>query len=147
MSFHEDRRRLQAFNLSIRQRLEQAEARIPEINQLIDRVAWLGVMPNLALLGDVVIQRPYGGNTGPQDSSQILQAGLLLPGGLGATFWDMEELLQLRKENGGIVPHAASHFVPFDELSPGEKAILYPHLETLVDRFWHLYLAEIGRTE
>jgi len=143
MSFHEDRRRLQEFNLAIRQNLEEAEAKIPEFNELIDRVASLDILPNLVLLGDIVMQRPYCVVSGPVDSGQILQATLLLPGGLGATVWDTEEYLALEQEYDGISRHAASHFFAFDELSPGEKGILFSHLEPLVERFWSFYIAQL----
>jgi len=143
MSFHEDRQRLQEFNLVIRQRLEEAEAKIPELNELIERVASLSILPSLVLLGDIVMQRPYGMPNGPVDSAQILQAVLLIPGGLGVTVWDTEEYLALEQEDDGISRHAASHFIAFEDLSPGEKGILFSHLEPLVERFWSFYIAQL----
>lgn len=142
MSFHEVRRRLQEFNLRLRRRLEEAEARIPELNELIERVASLGVLPDLVLLGKVALQRPYDTGQGPEDSSQVLQAALLVPGGLGAVIWDTEDLLSVREEPGGLVPHAKSRFFPFDELSPGEKGVLFAHFAPLVERLWEEHLCQ-----
>lgn len=126
--------KLRMLNLVLRLRLEQAEARIPGINDLIQQLFTIELVPETALLGLVIFERHYSARTGPQDSSQILQSALLIPGGLGVIFWDSEEYLAFRNHPPENLQELFLKFVPFDRCGSAVKALLLPQVEPLMER-------------
>lgn len=135
MSFHEDQERLNRIDLLLRQRLDLAELYVPKFNDLIRRLATLGVWNDVVLLGDIIVQRPYSPGMGPIDSGQLLQAALLVPGGIGAAVWDTEEWLELRQTQFGLEREARLHFRSFDSLALGEKSPLIQSFGPLMKEF------------
>lgn len=126
--------RLRMLNLVLRLRLEQAEARIPGINDLIQQLFAIELLPETALLGLVIFERHYSAQTGPQDSSQVLQAAILIPGGLGVVCWDSEDYLAFRNHLPENLQELFLKFVPFDRCGSAVKALLLPQVEPLMER-------------
>jgi len=128
--------KLQNINVIIRQQLEIAEAKIPELNRLLSQLAALKLLNDIALLGGVLISREYGAVAGITDSGQVLVAALVLPGGLGACVFDSEQYAMLDEFDGGRT--AKLSFQSFDESEPAVRALLLPHVEPLLDRLIHM---------
>jgi hypothetical protein len=124
---------LRQLNLTLRQQLEAAEARVPAINEQIAQLAGIGLIQDAALLGEVVYDKAYSPVPNPTDGSLVLQAAILIPGGLGLVAWDREEFLAVRDQGPG---YRDTHlrFVSFDELGSALKALLLPQVEPLLDR-------------
>lgn len=133
---------LRQLNLSLRLQLEQAEARIPVINELIERLAAIELVSETALLGLVIYEKHYSSQSGPQDSSQVLQAVLMIPGGFGVICWDVEEYLAFRDHPPEDLSNLFLKYVPFDSCVSAVKALLLPQVEPLMEllmkRFSHL---------
>jgi hypothetical protein len=111
-----------------------AEARVPEINRLLEQLVAVQIINETALLGDVVISRLYSALYAPADSGQVLVAALLLPGGFGVVLYDSEELAQLEQSPCDGHKITSLNFQPFDACEPAIRALLLPHLEPLLDR-------------
>jgi len=126
---------LRQLNLRIRQQLEIAEARVPEINGLLAQLTSTGLLNETALLGGVVISRSYSAVCGQDDSGQILVAALLVPGGLGVACFDSEELALLDEYTYREGKAAFLNFRPFDQCELAIRALLLPHVEQLLARF------------
>lgn len=125
--------RLRQLNLSLRLQLDQAEARIPAINDLIEQLGAIDLLCEAALLGLVIYERHYDLSKGPRDSGQVLQSALMIPGGIGVLLWDTDEYLAFRSDPD---PNEASlflKFVPFDDCEGAVKALLLPQIEPLME--------------
>jgi hypothetical protein len=133
---------LKDLNLSLRQLLEAAEAKIPPLNEQILQLATIDLVRDAALLGEMIYDKAYGPIPSETDNSLLLQVALLVPEGLGLVAWDREEFLALRGEGPGY-RGARLRFVPFNELGSALKAMLLPHVEPLLDRL--LVIADISR--
>jgi len=124
---------LQYLNLLLRLHLEEAEVRIPEINDLIRQLFTIEFVPETALLGLVIYERHYSALTGPHDSSQVLQSALLIPGGLGVILWDSEDYLRFRNAPPVDQGELFLKFVPFDQCVSAVKALLLPQVQPLME--------------
>ena len=89
---------LEQLNLAIRQETEHAEPYFRTLNMQLRQLHSSGLFPNVALLGPVVLVRPYGVD-GPWDTGEIVQAALGLPSGFGAIYWDTEEIGENQDES------------------------------------------------
>ena len=125
--------KLTRLNLSIRQQLEEAELRIPEINAQIRAVTALGSHDQLTIEGDIVLQTPYLPNLGLNDSCQIYQAVLVASDGIGVAIIDMEDFLE-RQRNPDSDIALSARFQAFDECSSFVKAALLPQVDPLLER-------------
>lgn len=83
---------LQTLNLQLRSQLEFAEHLIPQLNQQILQLGKIQLLDHAAILGDIIYDRCYSDEVDGPDSL-VLQAALLIPGGIGAIAWDREEYL------------------------------------------------------
>lgn len=138
MTFQDDQDRLNRIDLRLRQQLEQAELQIPIFNASVQRIASLGLINDVVLLGEILIRRPYAPGHGPTDSNQIIQAVLLIPGGIGAAVCDTEDWYRLQKLPADLESEAALRFRAFDLFTPGEKALLMLASGPLMSRFSQL---------
>lgn len=133
---------LRQLNLSLRIQLEQAEARIPGINDLIEQLATIELVSETALLGLVIYEKHYSALNGPQDSGQVLQSVLMIPGGIGVICWDTEEYLAFRDHPPDDLSELFLKYVPFNSCVSAVKALLLPQVEPLMEllmkRFSHL---------
>ena len=112
--------------------LEHAEADAERINDLVKRIGALEIVPGAIFLGKNK-KRPYE-DLGRSDSSQIMQAVLLIPAGLGVCYFDMEEYGELQCDRNGLEREANRRFIPFMECGPAERAFLGQDVE-LFKRF------------
>jgi hypothetical protein len=140
MTLQENQQKLHEFNVFIRRLLEEAELRIPRINQIIEQVAIVGLAADLVLMGGVVAQLPYAASHGPHDSGQVLQAVLVVPGGIGVAIWDSEELIQFRNLPEPPAHQIRARFVRFDDMLAAEKALIMLHAGPLLLRLCSVVL-------
>ena len=134
MSITDSLVKLQRLNVSIRAQLEQAEARIPAINVAIEQLSGIQLLPETALLGHVIFERHYCPIVGPTDTSQVLQAALLIPQGLGIVMWTLDEYITFRNAPNNHQGDITVRFVGFDDLEFAIKGLLMPHTQSLLDR-------------
>lgn len=79
--------KLQKLNMDLRQRLEQAELTIPQLNEQIEHLVRIGLVHENVYLGDIVMDQTHSDSS---DMSTVKQAALLVPGGFGILHWDRE---------------------------------------------------------
>lgn len=102
--------------------LEQGEASVLEAKDLCDCLVRTGAVAPAVLPGPIVATNPYPAG-GPTDSGQAVQAVLRLPGGLGAVWWDTEELCALSAgPPEEAEAEAARQFTPYAECPPLVRA-------------------------
>lgn len=92
-------------------------------------------MPQTAILGRVIETRPYAPIEGGHSSGQVVQASLLIPGGVGVLLWDTEDFVLQSKIPDGLESHAWAHHVPFDRCTPADQVALAEELPKLIGRF------------
>ena len=124
--------------LQIRSQLDQADAHVSNINQIVESIGDLKLITERTLLGHVVHMQEYSPRSQMTDSGLVLQAALDIPKGLGIAAWDSETYAELRTSPEGLDPHASLKFVPFNELEPAIRALLLPHVESLLIRLIQL---------
>ncbi|HEY7427185.1 MAG TPA: hypothetical protein VH682_23325 [Gemmataceae bacterium] len=98
---------LKWLNFWIRHASDQADAKMREVNHLIRQLSVTGVVHDTVLLGPVIHRRYYAPQAGGSDSSQLAQAALCVPGGLGVILWDSEEYAELCEIAEGLESEAA----------------------------------------
>jgi hypothetical protein len=128
-------KRLKELNLLLRSQLELAEARIAPLNDQLAQLARIDFLHNEALFGAFVYHRAYS-NPGAGDGSLLLQAAILIPGGIGLVAWDREEYFSLEGPDGPTYRDARPRFTPFHELDHAQKALLLPQVEPLLDQLF-----------
>ena len=69
--------------LRMKHQLETAEAKAAGLNGFVNEVWQFGLSSRTAFLGPVITTRAYDPEEGGVDSGQVIQAVLLVPGGLG----------------------------------------------------------------
>lgn len=121
--------------LKLRRQMEIAEAQASGVNCLVNAVWRMGLLPRSAYLGPVIHTRPYSPQPGGHDSGQVFQASLLMPGGVGVSIWDTEELAELSAVPDGLEAAAFMRHVPFEECDQSIRALLRPFIPLLTGRF------------
>ncbi len=121
--------------LKLRRQMEIAEAQASGVNCLVNAVWRMGLLPRSAYLGPVIHTRPYSPQPGGHDSGQVFQASLLMPGGVGVSIWDTEELAELSAVPDGLESAAFMRHVPFEECEQSIRALLRPFIPLLTGRF------------
>ncbi len=129
---------LRQLNIKLRSQLEQAETFIPELNRQIKQLANLQFAGDTVILGQVVYERHYAARSGPMDSSQVLQAALLAPGGIGVVLWDQAEYLAFRSVPEPRQSDVTIRFVSFEECEPAVRGLILPQVEPLMQRLYQL---------
>ena len=71
---------------------------------------------------------------GPEDSGQVFQAALLVPGGFGVIVLDSEEYLDHQKDLIRATHDLPLRFMRFDECQSAIKALLLPEAHKLLGR-------------
>lgn len=114
---------LQTLNLQLRSQLEFAELLIPQLNQQIAQLGVIRLLDRIAILGDILYDRCYLDDESSGDGL-VLQAALLVPGGIGAIAWDREEYLAHLRRGPTELHTVQTQFMAFGELASGQKAVL-----------------------
>ena len=78
MTINETLSQLRTLLLQMRSQLDQADAHVPEINNVVRSIAELQIVAERTLLGHVVHMQEYSPQTQPVDSGIVLQAALCL---------------------------------------------------------------------
>lgn len=143
MNFESFEERFNEISLMLHYRLERAELQIPRLNETIERITRLGIVHDLALIGDVLTVRPYAAETGILSTGQVLVTTLLLPGGAGATTWDTEDHRLIAHNPEIAMSEARSRFRSFEDLSPGEKALMSYTIGPLVQELSRIVLQSV----
>jgi len=121
--------------LRLRHQLEIAEARVPRWNQLFQEFWRAGLVSQTAILERVIETRPYASIEGGHSSGQVVQASLLIPGGVGVLLWDTEDFVRHSRIPDGLESHAWAHHVPFDRCEPAHQVALADELPMLIACF------------
>lgn len=121
--------------LRLRHLLEIAEARVPRWNRLVQEFWRAGLVSQTAILGRVIETRSYAPIEGGHSSGQIVQAALLIPGGVGVLLWDTEDFVLHSQIPDGLESHAWAHHVPFDRSEPAHQVALADELPLLIGCF------------
>ncbi len=124
---------LRQFNLQIRLQLEQAEAKIPALNEQIDQLSRTGLLQGEAVLGNVMCSRGYY-NQPENSSGLVIQAAALVPGGFGVVDWDTDDYRAVSESAGPSFSQARLRFRAFDQLEPALRAMLLPHVEPILNQ-------------
>jgi hypothetical protein len=124
--------------LKMRHQLEVAEARMADANALIQEMNRAGMLAPVALLGPIIGSRRYGPTPGGNISGRVIQAALVVPGGLGVVFWDSDEYAELSAIEDALEAEALARHVPFELCEAGIRALLEPHIAPLIARFAEL---------
>jgi len=133
---------LQTLNLQLRSQLEHAEHLIPQLNQQIAQLGAIRLLDRIAILGDILFDRCYV-NDHMSGDGLVLQAALMVPGGIGAIAWDREEYLA-HLHRGSAESHTVeTQFMAFGELASGQKAVLLRALPQLLNEL-HLAIRAAG---
>ena len=138
MTINENLSHLRTLLLQMRSQLDQADAHVPEINNVVRSIAELQIVAERTLLGHVVHMQEYSPQTQPVDSGIVLQAALDIPRGIGIAAWDSEVYHQLRRSAEGLEFQRSLNFISFEELEPAIRALLLPHVESLLLRLIQL---------
>lgn len=126
--------KLSSVLLQLKHKMEQGEAQVNEVNDLMGILGTTGLLNSTVFLGP---DRPmdYDADTGPHDSGCLIQAALLVPGGFGICQWDTEEAFELDRGPGGREIGARLKFRPFAELNVADKAFLQPFMDEMLEEF------------
>lgn len=128
---------LRLLDLSLRSQLQQAEARVPSINAIIAELAKMQGVPEYAILGLILYEGLTNVLTGPNESGQVVQVALTVPGGFGVVNWSSEEFATYCKTPPKTSAGIFRLFIPFDRCPSAVKALLLPHVQPLLDLFLH----------
>jgi hypothetical protein len=115
---------------------DQAEAKVGEINRLIQQLAGMGLVRETVLLGEVIPQRYGGPVPGGPASGQLVQAALCVPGGVGVVRWDAEADAPWCPLPAGQEAKARVNFRPYAGCEPALKTLLLRHIEPLLQSLW-----------
>lgn len=130
---------LQEFGLVLRQRLDQAQAIIGDLNAEIAKLSREGLLPEVFLVGDAIYQERYASDE-ETASGQAFVATLSAPDGFGAVTWDSEEVAGSSEDEALMEAEARSRNVLFRNLPPRVQARLLPQVHPLMERL----LIEVG---
>ena len=125
-SLNEQLQRLQRLNGELRRDLEESETFIPKINDAIRQLESIGITSSTIILGEVVFDRTLSAASQTSDESQVIQAVIFTPVGLGAIVWDRETYLACLRARSFPESEAATHFMAFEDLAPALRALLLP---------------------
>jgi hypothetical protein len=113
---------------------DQAEAKMGEVNRLLGQLGETGFVHETVVLGEVIHHHYYAPRPGGNDSAQLVQAALCVPGGLGVVLWDSEEYSPWRDIPEGLAAEARLGFFPFELCDTVLKALLLPQIEPLLQQ-------------
>ncbi len=132
---HQRLEQLQQLNLVITRQCELSDAIIPEFNAVLDRLQTLRLIPETVILHGVMHQSSYNASEYRDDSAQIFEAALMMPGGFGIVIWDVEEYVTRNAPGFPLVDEARLNFLPFDRCPPALRGLLLPHIGPMLEQF------------
>jgi hypothetical protein len=124
--------KLSELNLQIRHSMEQAEAKVNELNRLIAQLADSDLLGEEVFLGKAR-EVPQGLDIDESDSGRVIQAVLLVPEGFGVCQWSSEKDFAHDRGSATFPKKARRRFCAFHQLTSADKAFLLPYIEMLLD--------------
>ena len=115
---------------------------MPQLNQQIAQLGAIHLLDRIAILGEILYDRVYLDDNSSSDGL-VLQAALMVPGGIGAIAWDREEFLTHLRRRSPETHTVETQFMSFSELASGQKAVLLRALPRLLNEL-HLAVGAAG---
>jgi len=112
---------------------------VQDLNSTVSEVHASGILPSTAILGSVLQNRPYDPVPGGSTSGQVVQAALLVPGGMGILIWDSEDFFSLQQQEEGLEFSAWNVFLPWDRCSDAFQGFAATQYHYLVERFVNMF--------
>ena len=110
----------------------QADAKLAEANRLIQQLAGARSFPETVVLGEVIHSRYYPPAAHEDEPARVAQAALCVPDGIGAVLWEAGAYARLCATPEGLRREARAGFQPFERCEPALRALLLPHVESLL---------------
>ena len=126
--------RVRALIAEARRAIDQAEARVGQLNELMHGLSQQGGVRRGFFLGKTIAS-PWDAGAERSDAGHVIQAVLMVPGGLGVSRFETEVFDACTSSSGGLEDEVRLTFVPFAACSPAEKAFLCSEMEALCERF------------
>ena len=123
---------LTKLNVQIKHSLEEAEAKVGEVNALIAELAGSGLLVHAVLLGKFR-ELPFDPDAGTSTPERVIQAALLVPEGLGICQWDSREAYKPEQEPEHFRRDAREKFHPFADLDETDQVFILPQIEALLE--------------
>ncbi len=123
---------LAKLSVQIKHDLEDAEAKVGQVNQLIAQLAQTGLLGNAVLLGKFR-ELPFDPDAGAPAPERVIQAALLAPEGLGICQWDSREAYRPDQEPEHFRRDARERFRPFADLDDTDQVFILPQIEALLE--------------
>lgn len=108
-----------------------ADALIEIYDSKLEQLEELGLHLPSPLLGELVVWRAYGCD-GPDESHELIQAGLIPDVGLAAVFWNSQEYENVL-DYGNLGGQATDRARPLWDCAPAIRGLVLPHAERLID--------------
>lgn len=115
----------------IRSGLEEAEALIPPLNELLAELSAHGIS-GFESEGPALYCRIAGTSGVLTDERIIYAAVLIMPGGIGATCWDAGEYAERWSSAVHEPPELTCRFVAFDDCPAVVRALIPRHVPRLI---------------
>jgi len=110
----------------------QADAKMGEVNRLIRQLAGAGFVMETVFLGEVIHSRYYPPAAHEDEPARVAQAALCVPDGIGVVLWGAGAYARLCATPEGLRWEARAGFQPFERCEPALRALLLPHVESLL---------------
>jgi hypothetical protein len=136
---------LREINLLLRHQLEQAEAKLPPITQLVNQLAKLGLIGETVLVEEAIHQRSYPPGTLWSDSCQVIQPAIAIPGGFGIVRWELEDYLEESRLPEFTRDELWIRFEPFDRCALAYRALILPSAERLLGRLLTIVASDLSQ--
>ena len=139
---------LARLNLQIRHDMEQAEAKVAQVNRLVKKLGKTGLLNDLTTWDGFRAARftPLEGSSEMPDC-RITLAALLVPDGFGICAWESEKAYLGDVSKTGLKARAQRRFVPFAKCDLRDKAFLLPVIEEVLDELIDVACIAAARKE
>ena len=105
---------------------------------MLNQLHCIRLVEKTLIVGRVILQQPYTSPLAPADSGLVLQAALVLPGGIGVLVVDSEEHVLHEADPILAATDRPRRFEPFSECSSAVKALLYSEAHELLRRLFNI---------
>jgi hypothetical protein len=116
----------------IAQQAEVCEAIVENVNDAIARLAASGLVNEVLVLGNVIMERDFDVRDDSDGETQVIQAACMIPAGVGVIEWSLSAYLDFTS----APPHGNAEpllrFTAFSNLPAAVKAAILPEVEGLL---------------
>lgn len=135
---------LAQLQLQIKHDMEHAEAKVVQVNNLLQELGKTGLLKETVMLGRCR-HIAYPAESQTEDPESEKQAALLIPEGFGICSWNAGDLGTSRREDDGGEAEVRKRFVPFAQCNTAGKAFLLPFIEDLLQEL--MDVAEVAASQ